>query len=340
MTWENVLKEDPYREEDIKRIMAEKGVTAQEAGEIYEKNIRDVKGSSDPKPSFGWNLSMFTGKSWNKKLEQLLKQQGLENITSSAIEDAAQTSIDILLALTGEDSFFETEGKDYMAEQVGHIFNEIVQDLATSIHKSIDSEMFAEEIEEEIDEMLEDKRLDDAEVNAIWEEYGIKNVCEKSITNVIKSLADLISANTDGGPLSDSELNQVKNKIMESKALKEFCAHAYVLLVIKISSGMHMYSGSEKEQAMGDMLTPDEEKFIEDNTEEHEMGPFKVSGVSGIDPRTGIPKTDVVIDEEARRKYFEEEERENKSFAKAWDIIKGNCRRCKDRKRGILYSYW
>tara|TARA_R110000824_G_scaffold96713_1_gene231402 strand:- start:104 stop:1138 length:1035 start_codon:yes stop_codon:yes gene_type:complete len=344
MNWKEILKDDPYRENDIKRIMAEKGVSQEEALRIYAKNVQGVKDyqptKDEPKTSFGWNLSMFTGKSWNKKLEQLLKQQGLGEITNSAIEDAGQAAIDILLALSGEDSSFESDGQEYMAEQVGHIFNEIVQDLATSIHNSIDKDMFEEEEEEELEEILEDKHLDDQEINYIWEKYGVGAICTKSIESIIKKIADLMVTNSGGEALSSAELSKVKNEILESNALKSFSAHAYILLATKIYAGMHTHSGSENERKFGDMLTPEEEKWIEDNTEEHDMGPFKVSSVSGIDPRTGIPETDVVMDREAQREYLEESDRENKSFAKAWGIIKGNCRRCKDRKHGILYSYW
>ena len=340
--------------------------------------------------SYGISLDAIKGMDWVNHMRKVLSVRGYENLTDSAIEDAAlafMVLFEKLLEETGyeqkvkesEEQFSEatrtshgekdisepTEGKvgrgmypkrhEQTLKTINRMIQSILQDLIVMIHKAWDKELLDEEDEEMLEEALEDKRLDDSEIEEIFNLKNFKRGCIGMIGGALKRIGEGLNLDNDT-PLNTSKM---ATEIIENDNFKSWIAHIYALSSIKIQTGITRELGDEREQQMGDILTEEEKRFfesIDEGGKDINVGPFNL-GRSGaeIDPSTGIPQKtatgeDIIYPDDNKKLPFgttkegkdwqEKNAMDNGEFKKAWGIIKkGRCKGCRPT-RGILGEFW
>jgi hypothetical protein len=340
------------------------------------KNI--LKEDDGPDASYGISIDALKDMDWVKHMRKVLNVPGYKNMTEQAINDGAEAYMRMFEQLVKETSYEKDvkergeelsestrrfagekdvpepeEGKvgrgmipkrqEYKLKTINRMIQKILEDLMQNVHAAWDRELLDEEDEEEVLEMLEDKKLDDGEIEEIIGEQGfLTKTINESLKVAIKTIGEVLNIDSDT-PLNTSV---IANNLVEDNDFKSWIAHVYVLVMIQIQTGLTRRVGSEREQRFGDILTEEEEKFfesIDEGGEEMDIGPFKVRGGAEIDPSTGIPRKtasgeDILYPQD--EEFPEDWQKEHKmEFNKAWDIIKsGRCKGCRP-KRGILGEF-
>jgi len=331
---------------------------------------------------YGISLDAIKGMDWVNHMKKVLSVRGYESLTDAAIEDAAlafMVLFEELLEETGyeqkvkesEEQFSEatrtshgekdisepTEGKvgrgmypkrhEQTLKTINRMIQSILQDLIIMIHKAWDNQVLSEEDEEMLEEALEDKRLDDSEIEEIFNLKNFKAALFIKIVNAVERIGLGLNLDNDE-PLNSQKITKV---IIENDNFKSWIAHCYALSSIKIQTGITRELGDEREQQMGDILTDEEKRFfesIDEGGEEMNVGPFRVRGGAEIDPSTGIPQKtargeDIIYPRDSKdyeKDWQEKHAMDNGEFKKAWDIIKkGRCKGCRPT-RGILNEFW
>jgi len=336
----------------------------------------------DEKASYGISLDAIKDLDWINHMRKILSVRGFENLTNAAIEDAAlafMVLFEELLEETGyeqkvkesEERFSEaarsfhgekdiskpTGGKvgrgmypkrhEQTLKAINRIIQSILQDLIIMIHKAWDNQLLSEEDEEMLEEALEDKRLDDSEIEEIFNLKNFKENCVRFTNKAIKRIGESLNLDNDM-PLNSQK---IATKIIENNNFKSWVAHCYTLSSMKIQLGITRELGDEREQVFGDILTEEEKRYLESIDEggkEINIGPFSLGRTGAqIDPKTGIPQKtargeDIIYPQgrEFPEGWQKEMKMDDGEFKKAWDIIKkGRCKGCRPTK-GILNEYW
>ena len=377
MNWKNILKEE-YPRDEIDRIMEEKGLTEEEAKKVYRGRPEYSQRIGDPKMTeYAFSVSMFYDQNWVKRMRAILEVPGIKNLVDAAVEDAAQSALNTLNTLieetgyeskvqeslerhkestrleAGEKPLMEpdeggagrgmvTKRTEHLLRTVSNLYGTVMEDMMRSIHEAWDSQQFDEDDEDLVAEVLEDKRIDDGEVEEVFRDYLTRitaTTLERELPKTIAKLEAGIEGDVEGRNVNEVKRAVVK-EMLEDKSFRSWAVHIFAILSNKIITGMAGMSEHAGEQFLGDVMTEEEKRWWEEESESREfpgMPGVEMIKPPSMDPETGIPKTDVG---EMTPKEFEEWQKERKSdaFQKAWRLVK-SCRGCRP-KRGILDDFY